>query len=236
MAAEEEMASGRPPFLDQLQLDFDGIGLLSDEERVVRWLAEQPEESSAAYLAALFVQDAKSRRRRAEGWSQLRQMQEPFDTDWGWLIPGGVEAVWLYHEAERAYVHDLHLAALLCAHASCERVLASCLGSYEDRLDKNWTRWGLGPLTRAAREFGLIDDETRDQLILLTERRRVSAHYKPPLTPDSVMMRVVAQHPDGLADEDYIDEVLRRDAFYALTSATHLLRGNQGFARVRLYR
>ena len=68
----------------------------------------------------------------------------------------------------------------------------------------------------------------------MTWCRQPSGTYDGAVQQLPVMMRVVAQHPDGLADVDYIDEVLRRDVFYALTTATQLLRGNQRFARVRL--
>jgi hypothetical protein len=220
-----------------MQLDLEGVEPLSDEERISRWLADQTEETEDVFEAALFLRDHNSRGDRAARWLTVRQVQAPFDTEWGWLITGGSEAVWLYDEAERAFVSGLFLASLLCAHAACERALAGCLQVYEDRLDRRWRRWGLGPLTRTALELGLIDPPLGARLDQVTELRKVSAHYKPPLMPNSVHMRALTQLPDdfGLSDEDALDEILYEDALLALEVATELLRGDQGFARVRMW-
>jgi hypothetical protein len=169
------------------------------------------------------------------GWAAIRSTQALFYREHGWLIPGGAEAVWLYEEAERAFIDGLYLATLLCAHAACERALAGCLLSYEGELDKNWTRWGLGPLTRAAFERGLIDDQMSRDLHQVTELRKVSAHYKSPMVHNSVSRRAFEEFTDESvsSDEDIFDFVLMWDALMAFNVATELLRGDQGFARVR---
>ena len=84
--------------LGQLQFDLDGVPALTDEERVLAWLADQEHETADTFRAMLFVRDNLGRAARAERWMELRTVQAPFDRE-HWLIPGGSEAVWLYEEA-----------------------------------------------------------------------------------------------------------------------------------------
>jgi hypothetical protein len=208
---------------------------LSEEERVERWLAEQ-EQESAEVLAALILRDSTTIEERAKRWSELRAIQAPYHQANGWLVPGGSEAIWLYDEAERAFIDGLFLAALLCAHAACERVLAGCLLGYDERLDKNRRRWGLGPLTAAAFKYGLIDEDLRNGLEQVTELRKISAHFKPPMEPKSVVVRTYRGLEAGSElSEDALESTLRSDARTALEIATWLMRGDQGFARARIW-
>jgi hypothetical protein len=98
---------GQPLVLDQLRLELAGVEAASDQELVARWLAEQTEETREVFRAALFLNDHDSRDERAGRWLKLRQLQAPFDTDWGRLIPGGLEAAMLYNEAQRAFINGL---------------------------------------------------------------------------------------------------------------------------------
>jgi hypothetical protein len=95
--------------------------------------------------------------------------------------------------------------------------------------------WGLGKLVPAAFDLGLIDEPLKNRLLHVSELRKVSAHFKPPLTPNSVARRAAQLfelHPE-LETEEGLDSVLRKDALKALEASTELLRGDQGFARVR---
>ncbi|GAB3812774.1 hypothetical protein [Kribbella italica] len=228
---------GPPVVTRQLQLELEGIDPLTDEQRVEAWLREQGTWSADARAAALYLRDRRSRRTRATRWEQLQAIQAPFESEWGWLTPGGEECIWLYHEAERSYVDGLHLASLLCAHAACERVLAGCLLSYEQELPKGWRFWGLGPLVKEAFLRKLIDSPLRDSLAEINEIRKVSAHFKPPLEANSVSSRAYhhMQATPDLNAEEAIDQVAQGDALMAFRAATELMRGDQGFARVRLY-
>lgn len=230
-------SNGIPAALNQLQFHFENIPPLSPEEMVLRWLDEHDQETESSVIAELYIADSQSRRRRAERWLQVRAIQAPFTKQSGWLIPGGAEACWLYDESCLSYANGLYLAALLCAHASSERVLAGCLLAYERRLPRGWSMWGLGRLAPAAHEFGLIDAPLKDRLHQLSEIRKVSAHYKPPMEPNSVASRAFRNNIDdaGESDEDVLDGLLRADALLAITIATELLRGDQGFARVRYW-
>lgn len=63
---------------------------------------------------------------------------------------GGNETLWLAEEAKIAYVAELFLAALVTAHAACERELAGRLTLRLDEVPRGWERWGLGKLTEYA--------------------------------------------------------------------------------------
>jgi hypothetical protein len=228
-------SSGIPIITDQLEFPFENLPSQTCWQRVSAWLEDRDEETEEVITAQLFLADYESRRDRARRWLEVWAVQRPFERADGWLIPGGAEADWLYEEACHSYVNGMYMAALLCAHASCERVLAGCLNWYEDRLKKGWTMWGLGRLVPTAFDLGLIDEPLKERLLQISELRKVSAHFKPPLTPNSVASRAThlfVQHPE-LETEEGFDNVLRQDALKALEASTELLRGDQGFARVR---
>jgi hypothetical protein len=92
-------------------------------------------------------------------------------------------------------------------------------------------------LVDAAAERGLIDPPLSDDLRRLTGLRKVTAHYKPPLTPNTIQLRALARADitHAQSDDDLLDEVLQRDALFALRVATRLILGDQGFSRVRFY-
>lgn len=210
--------------LDQPELDLPGVAPRTVKQRVVSWLREEEDETFGFFQATVYLQDRDALDERAERWRELRDVQAPYDQD-HWLVPGGPECVWLYQEAESAFILGLFLSSLLCSHASCERVLAACLQEYEDDLDKRWPHWGLGPLAKSAHELQLIDDDLLTSLDQLTEARKVSAHFKPPVEPAAVEWR--AYHAGVTRDQ-----VLYQDALSGMSVATRLLRGDQGFKRV----
>jgi len=222
-----------------MQFHFENIPPLTDEERVILWHSQldETEETEGSVVAGLYISDNRSRRRRATRWLQVQAIKAPFYREGGWLIPGGMEASWLYEESCFSYVSGAYLAALLCAHASCERVLAGCLISYEERLPKGWSMWGLGKLAPKAHELGLIDEPMRVQLHHLGDLRKVSAHFKPPLEPNSVASRALRQvvNDRDIENEDEFDALLRTDALMAIKITTELLHGDEGFARVRYW-
>lgn len=127
--------------LDQLQLPLDGIEPLSEEAQVERWLAEQSDETPRVYTAVLHLRDAHTRAARAQRWAEVRVVQSRYEPSWGWLVAGGQEALWLYYDSERAYVDGLFMASLLCAHATCERMIAGCLEPYREQRADLLVRW-----------------------------------------------------------------------------------------------
>lgn len=93
--------------------------------------------------------------------------------------------------------------------------------------------WGLGLLVPAAFDLGLIDEGLKDRLLQVSELRKVSAHFKPPMSPNSIMRRTIETfdlRPE-LETDDGLDSLLGRDALAALDVTTELLRGEQGFSR-----
>jgi hypothetical protein len=131
----------------------------------------------------------------------------------------------------------MYLAALLCAHSACERELAGCLEFFEAQLPPRWQIWGLGKLVSEAFQLGLIDQTLREKLYHISELRKVSAHFKPPLSPSSIIRRA-GQFPDEKLSRNEEDAsyfgVMRADALRAIETSTELLRGNQGlFFRIQ---
>lgn len=216
----------------QLQFEFDDIAPLSLEQRLHNWLQLQDEETREVYTALLFLGDNDSRRRRAERWSEIRHVQNPYEFGSSWLVSGGIEVMWLYEEACRDYINGAYFSALLCAHSACERVLAGCLFAYREELPKGWSMWGLGRLIPSAVERNLIDSELESDLNKLTEIRKVAAHFKVAHeTTNSVQWRSEAfltEHPD-LEYEDAVNSIMRSDALFAIEAATAIVRGNLGF-------
>jgi hypothetical protein len=216
----------------QLELPLEGIEPLTVAQRVQAWLNAQDDESTSAYIAHLFLQDRRSRKARAARSQEVKSVQAPFDSEWGWLIHGGAESVWLYDEAVHAFVDGFPLASLLCSHAACERVLAGRILMHHNELPGNWTRWGLGNLVEAASEIGIIDAPLRAELLQVNEVRKVSAHFKPPLAENSLQSRVHSRVKASStfldSDEAWwqaLDETAFEDALAALRVATRLMRG-----------
>jgi hypothetical protein len=219
---------GPPVVAGQLEFIFDGVEPLPLEKRIADWLDCQNEETPDTLTATLFLVDNESRRRRANRWFEVRCVQAPYDRDSGWLVHGGVEAIWLYDEACRSYIDGAYFSALLCAHAACERVLAGYLNLHDEELDKNWLMWGLGKLMIAAEQRGIIDVGALNALDRLNQARKVSAHYKPFDTPTSVQRRAISaleSYPD-LDEDAVIDNIARSDALFGIRVATSLVRSN----------
>ncbi len=222
---------GPPIVVGQLQFEFEGIAPLSLDQRLEQWLGQQEEVTIDALVAALFIGDNDSRRRRADRFSELLAMQAPYEGQHLWLVAGGIEVTWLYEEACRDYINGAFFSTLICSHALCERVLAGCLFFYREELAKGWSMWGLGKLIPAATERGILDDSMRNDLVKLNDIRKVSAHFKPEHeTMTSVTHRAYAALTND-SDADYanaIHSVISSDALFALRVATIMVRSNLG--------
>jgi hypothetical protein len=227
--------SGPEVVVGQLQFEFDGITPLTQEQKIVSWLATQDLETPDVFTALLFLNDTESRRRRAARWSDVRSIQVPYDSTSGWLVSGGQEVSWLYDEACKGYINGAFFSALLCAHSACERVLAGCLYAYREDLANNWLMWGLGKLMQEAFARRIIDDALLAELSKLNELRKVSAHFKPSHeTATSVYRRAMLlqdQDPE-LDDDDAVDQIIHTDALFAIKVATILVRSNLYLPRI----
>jgi hypothetical protein len=105
-------SDGIPNVLSQLQFCFENIPPLTAEEIVMRWLSEHDQETESSVIASLFIADSQSRQHRGKRWLQIRAVQAPFERQSGWLIPGGMEASWLYDESCFSYVNGIYLSGI----------------------------------------------------------------------------------------------------------------------------
>jgi len=130
----------------QPELPLRGIEALDAIRKVELWLSSQ--ENGAHDLdvvsAHLYLSDNDTRVERAQRWIRVLEIDERCTHDWGVLVHGGAETMWLVNEAARSLVDGLWLASLLCTHSACERHLAGILSLDEDSLPRSWRSWGLG--------------------------------------------------------------------------------------------
>lgn len=206
----------------QLQLELPGIRPLTIEELTSVWLEEVLDPWSAAALSGfLLVNDAQSRPRRVSRRQWLRSLQSQFREE-GFGVVGGTEVLWLYSEAAYCYTECLDLAAILCAHAACERMLAGFLDLRHMLDSRGLSRAGLGPIAEAAFEAGFIDATVLTDLQAINEIRKVTAHFKPPTDPMSVHMRLNAKNGFEQYGES-LNALLQSDAENALATAVRVM-------------
>jgi hypothetical protein len=86
------------------------------------------------------------------------------------------ESMWLFLDSLRSYGAAIDSAALICAHAACERELAAAL-SVQAPPPKS-ERWGLGSLIKEGSGRGWFDDVLKEQLERINENRRVFYHHQ----------------------------------------------------------
>ncbi len=207
----------------QLQLDLRGIPPLTQGELALEWLESISEPwGLASLVAVLQVEDEETREVRAERRHWIWHLQNRLSED-GFGMVGGAEVVWLYYESLRCYIAQNDVAAILCAHALCERALAAFL-EMRDALDERLARAGLGPVAAAAHAAGLIDEPLLQDLKVINETRKVIAHFRLPFDPHSVHARLIAAHPNANEAFD-VESMIKSDAEAALTAATRVIVG-----------
>jgi hypothetical protein len=84
-------------------------------------------------------------RRRAlrEQWaSEVADVLNSFPPITFGLVAGGYESGLFLTESVGCYRNGLFLAALICAHATCERELAGRVAHRPAEVPKGWERWG----------------------------------------------------------------------------------------------
>ena len=120
----------------QPELPLPGLAELDSIGRVELWLASQENgyDDPDVVSARLYLRDNDTRVERAKRWIRVRGIQERCTHEWGDLVHGGPETVWLLDEAAHALAEGLWLASLLCSHSACERHLAGILAFDEEGL------------------------------------------------------------------------------------------------------
>lgn len=207
----------------QPELPLQGVETLSAIQSVELWLARNggADDDLNVVTAQLYLSDSESRLARARRWLLVREINERCTHDWGVLVHGGTESVWLLDEAAQALVDGLWLAALLCCHSACERHLAGILSMDEGSLHRSWRSWGLGRLLDEAQQRDIVPSDLREPLNQMNEVRKASAHFKPPLYDGSLMRRAIAINHEGALES--VEALAEADAFAAYETAKSLV-------------
>jgi hypothetical protein len=207
----------------QPELPLPGVVALDAIGRVELWLSSQQngDHDPDVVSARLYLRDNDTRVERARRWIRVREIHERCTHNWGVLVHGGTETIWLLDEAAHALAEGLWLASLLCSHSACERHLAGILSFDEDSLPRSWRSWGLGRMLEATRHRDIVPPDLWEPLEALNEARKVSAHFKPPLHNGSLMRRAQAmEQPDMLRSAERLAEA---DAFAAYETSRSLV-------------
>ncbi len=150
----------------------------------------------------------------------------------GTVLIGGQEAGLLWQATVDAFVAGNWVATLLCAHATCERVLAGLVSLHElpghaDPAPNGWESWGLGKLIGHVRRQGWIEPDVLDDVAALSERRKPFGHWRRPLDAGTPGRRMA---DSVMAGNDEPDELAMRllagDAHAAATTALRVYFGN----------
>lgn len=207
----------------QPELPLPDIVQLNAIQSVELWLARNDESNDDLHVitAKLYLADSDTRLLRARRWLQVREINERCTHDWGVLVHGGTESVWLLDEAAQALGDGLWLASLLCSHSACERHLAGIFSLDETSLHRSWTRWGLGQLLKEAEKRDIVPLDLLEPLNLMNEARKASAHFKPPTYEGSLMRRAWAR--DRQHAIETAEELAETDAFAAYQTAKTLI-------------
>lgn len=165
----------------------------------------------------LTISDEESREERARRHLELLDLVMDSDT-MGLFLVGSVGGAWLRTEAFRSYRSGLGTAALACAHAACERELAVWVESLGDEAPENWQFWGLGKLTRFAKQKKILPRKVISALFRLSDKRRALFHLHDDFAPGSHTNRAygLQLRPDKSAWAPGMDRVLLDDGFEAI--------------------
>lgn len=150
----------------------------------------------------------------------LREL--PPTVDGGRLHVGGEEAVLLWEATVDSFADGIWVATILCAQATCERVLAALvslreLPGYGIEAPKQWQKWGLGKLIAHVGEQGWVPADLLDEVTVLCEARKPYGHYRRPFE-EGTISRLVAEalcikgadvNPTALREQILSQEALR---------------------------
>jgi hypothetical protein len=146
------------------------------------------------------------------------------------VFVGGQDEMVLWYATVDAFAAGNWVATVLCAQATCERILAELTSLMElpglaSSAPKGWEDWGMGPLIRHIRNANLVPSDLLDEVQVLCDRRKPLGHYRRPLAADTVARRVSNQLvlQDWDKDWDHVtQELLADDAAHAARTALAL--------------
>lgn len=113
----------------------------------------------------------------------------------GLLLVGGEEATLLWEATVDSFVSGVWVATILCAQATCERVIAALvslreLPGYGIQDPRGWESWGLGRLIKHVRQQGWVSSDLLDDVEVLCEARKPYGHWRRPLDPGTLGRQV----------------------------------------------
>ncbi len=128
----------------------------------------------------------------------------PPTVDGGRVQVGGEEAVLLWEATVDSFAGGVWVATILCAQATCERVLAGLvllreLPGYGIEAPKRWQTWGLGTLIGHVREQGWVPTDLLDAVQVLCEARKPYGHFRRPFYKGTIGRQVA----DALVEEGW---------------------------------
>lgn len=133
-----------------------------------------------------------------------------------------------------SFASGVWVATILCAQATCERVLAALVSLRElpgagIKGPKNWEKWGLGRLIKHVGVQGWVPEDLLDEVDVLCEARKPYGHFRFPLDPGTIARQVaVALESEGWeADPMAVRErILSQAALQAARTALRLYYGD----------
>ena len=133
--------------------------------------------------------------------SRLRWLQASYPDIEYQSLPGGELVHYLFEEARYCFVYAQFVATVMLGMAFIERMIAAALyGAGRDDLE----RANLSELLAAFQSYGWLSDVEYAQLDRARENRNRIFHFRRPMYPDTLEMRVLEREelPYTILEED----------------------------------
>lgn len=147
---------------------------------------------------------------------------------------GSEEASLLWEATVDSFANGIWVGTILCAQATCERVLAGLVSlreppGYALKGPRGWQNWGLGKLIAHVREHRWVEADLLDSVTELCEARKPYDHFRLPFDTGTKGRQVA----DALVDEGWDadpravqERILSAHAFRSARTTLHLYFGD----------
>jgi len=111
--------------------------------------------------------------------------------------------VLLWDATVDSFASGVWVATILCAQATCERILAALVSIRElpgagIEGPRNWQKWGLGTLIKHVRNQGRVPEDLLNEVNVLCEARKPYGHFRHPFDKGTIGRQVaVALEDEG---------------------------------------
>jgi hypothetical protein len=164
--------------------------------------------------------------------SALQQL--PATTDGGRVLVGGEEASLLWEATVNSFSSGIWVATILCAQATCERVMAALvdlreLPGYGLEGPKGWETWGLGRLIKHVRTQGWVPKDVLGEVAVLCEARKPYGHFRRPFEAGTIDRDVAEALKESGWEVDPMvvkQQILSRTAHHAAVTTMRLYFGD----------